>query len=54
MNIHALADSERLARSVAKMTRAAFVPIDGHRFPDGETNGIEIAPLPAKALTRLA
>ena len=37
MNIHAFADSERLARSVAKITRSAVIPIAVHRFPDGET-----------------
>ena len=37
MNIHAFADSERLARRVAKIARALFVPIAVHRFPDGET-----------------
>ncbi len=37
MKIHAFADSERLARRVAKIARAVFVPIAVHRFPDGET-----------------
>jgi hypothetical protein len=54
VNVHAFADSERLARSVAKLARARFAPIAVHRFPDGGTNGIEIALLLAKALTGLA